>query len=511
MHADDDMIPCDRQGTQGRYRPPAPDQTWAHRTYLDQPTPGRPPQPPHRQDPSAFPTPSGPAPTGPTPTTGQGMTGSAPRPAPSPNPGLSTDSHTNPCDFHADPIGHSAFGQGDYTLPEGERQQFKALQSQGNPMSTKKILAVALAVSAVMIPVNVGVTTMTNHWLNPSAVTASGDSTIMDAALPSDGAAKIDEATPGVDEVQRPVASGKAMTIPEVAEYALPSVAVVETPSSSGSAVVYRKDGYLVTNEHVVRGYNQVQVKLTDGRVLDAEVTGTALNFDLAVLKVAETDLSALPFQEDEPNVGETAIAIGAPQGLESSVTAGIVSALNRSFVANTGVRLVDMIQTDAAVNPGNSGGALLNAKGEVIGINTAGFSPSALGQGFDNGLNFAIPSPTVKRIADQLIEQGFYEFAQLGISGEDVPAELARRYNLPTSRGALVLRVVTESTADVLGIKAGDIITHFNGTEVANIGDLNGMIRATKPGTTVEVRWKTPEGEDQSSSTEIGGVKATR
>ncbi|WP_336250213.1 trypsin-like peptidase domain-containing protein, partial [Stomatohabitans albus] len=299
-------------------------------------------------------------------------------------------------------------------------------------------------------------------------------------------------------------------TIATVARDTLPSVAVVETESASGSAVVYRKDGYLVTNEHVVSGARAVRVKLTDGRVLDARVIGTARDFDLAVLKIEADNLVALNFDTDEPTVGETAIAIGAPQGLESTVTAGIVSAVGRSFVANTGVPMVDMIQTDAAVNPGNSGGALLDAEGNVIGINTAGFSPSSLGQGFDNGLNFAIPSPTVRRIADQLIETGYYEFAQLGIAGADVPADIAQQMNLPTSRGSLVLRVVQDSSADQLGLQPGDVITHFNDHEVLSMGDLNGRIRATKPGTRVEFAWRTNTGEEKKGTVELTGVKAT-
>ena len=421
--------------------------------------------------------------------------------------------------------GATPFGQGNVNIP-------KDLTSAKSMMTDKAkqwmvTMKAALIATAIAVPTNMAI----NFAVDKAKENVPGASEIAavaenpeQAAAGAAGAAGV----PGTSSEQAAddkgseqagssdkaagASAGTAVgaTVAEVARDTLPSVAVVETETSSGSAVMYRKDGFLVTNEHVVSGAQVIRVKLTDGRVLDARLIGTARDFDLAVLKIEADNLKALNFDASEPTVGEVAIAIGAPQGLESTVTAGIVSAVGRSFVANTGVPMVDMIQTDAAVNPGNSGGALLDAQGNVIGINTAGFSPSELGQGFDNGLNFAIPSPTVRRIADQLIEKGYYEFAQLGISGADVPAEIAQQMNLPTSRGSLVLRVVRDSSADQLGLRPGDVITHFDGKEVLNMGDLNGRIRATDPGKQVEVKWRTNGGEEKTETVPIGGVKAT-
>lgn len=407
--------------------------------------------------------------------------------------------------------GSTPFGQGNVNIPKD--------LSSARGMVTDKAKAwvltmkAALVATVITIPTNMAI----GYFMDKAKENIPGASQVAELAENPEAAAGAaaggaqDEASGGSSAASGKTAAGASTTVAEVARNTLPSVAVVETDVASGSAVVYRKDGYLVTNEHVVSGASTVNIKLTDGRVLPASVVGTARDFDLAVLKVDADNLKALNFDTDEPTVGETAIAIGAPQGLESTVTAGIVSAVGRSFQANTGVPMVDMIQTDAAVNPGNSGGALLDSEGNVIGINTAGFSPSALGQGFDNGLNFAIPSPTVRRIADQLIEKGFYEFAQLGINGADVPAEIARRMNLKTSRGSLVLRVVRDSSADKLGLKPGDVITHFNGKEVLSMGDLNGHIRATDPGTNVEVKWRSNDGEEHTNTVELLGVKATQ
>jgi S1-C subfamily serine protease len=186
-------------------------------------------------------------------------------------------------------------------------------------------------------------------------------------------------------------------------------------------------------------------------------------------------------FAETTPRVGDLAIAIGSPFGLEGSVTSGIVSALNRSLPGR-GNTLVDMIQTDAAINPGNSGGALVNGDAEVIGINTAILSQS----GANDGIGFAIPVETALPIAEQLIDKGFVEHAQLGIQGQDVDPAAAQLYNLGASQGALVVVVAPDSGAEEAGLQRGDIITAIDDEPVASMADLAGQISRHAPGEVV-------------------------
>ena len=272
-----------------------------------------------------------------------------------------------------------------------------------------------------------------------------------------------------------------------VAEAVSPSVVKIDVASGfaqgSGSGVIIRADGYVVTNAHVVQDARQVSVTLPSGDVVDAEVVGADPSTDLAVVRIeTDADLPAARISTETPRVGELAVAIGAPFGLEGSVTSGVVSALGRTLPGQA--PLVDMIQTDAAINPGNSGGALANGRGEVIGINTAILSPSRS----NDGVGFAIPMSQAMPIAQQLIEQGFVEHAQLGVSGQDVDPQVAELYDLTTREGAVVVEVLPGSAADEAGLQRGDIITAVDGDPVGSVVELAGRVRTHRPGDEIEL-----------------------
>ena len=286
-------------------------------------------------------------------------------------------------------------------------------------------------------------------------------------------------------EPARTITTGEGASISEIAAEVSPSVARVDVVAArgagSGSAVVYRSDGYLVTNNHVVQGAREVSATLPDGTEYEAEVVGTDPMSDLAVLKVDATDLPVPAFAEQSPTVGDTAIAIGSPFGFDGSVTSGIVSALNRSVTAQ-GAPLVDLVQTDAAINPGNSGGALVDARGEVIGLNTVIASTS----GGSVGVGFAIPTSTVQSVADQIIETGAVEHAYLGVRGGTVDPQVAERYGLATDEGAVVAAVEDGGPAARAGLEQGDIVTAVGDTEITSFPELAGTIQGHAVGDTV-------------------------
>jgi S1-C subfamily serine protease len=292
-----------------------------------------------------------------------------------------------------------------------------------------------------------------------------------------------------------------------IASEVTPSVARVDVASSqgqgSGSAVVYR-DGYLLTNNHVVESASEISITLPDGTEEPAQVVGTDPRSDLAVIEVQRTDLPAPQFSDAAPKVGDTAVAIGAPFGLDGSVTAGIVSALGRS-VSTPGAPLVDLIQTDAPINPGNSGGALVDAEGRVMGINTAILSST----GNNNGIGFAIPITTATSLADQLIADGQVEHAFLGVQATTVDPQIAARYGLEAEEGAVVSAVSEGSPAAEAGLQQGDIIVAVDGEEVASMADLVGRISAHTPGDDVELT-VIRDGEERSLAATLGEAPST-
>src|SRR5512139_1930782 len=248
-----------------------------------------------------------------------------------------------------------------------------------------------------------------------------------------------------------------------------------------GSGVVISREGYILTNNHVVDEADQIKVKLADGKEYDARVVGRDSKTDLALIKIeGGSNLQPLKLgNSDELKVGRWVVAVGSPFGLEQTVTAGIVSAKGR--VIGSGP-YDNFIQTDASINPGNSGGPLINMKGEVVGINTAII---ASGQ----GIGFAIPINMAKEIAPQLREKGHVTRGWLGVSIQEVTPELAKSFGLNEKKGALVAQVFSNSPAEKAGIEQGDVIVEFDGKEVADSKDLPRIVSATPVGKTVTIK----------------------
>jgi serine protease Do len=258
-----------------------------------------------------------------------------------------------------------------------------------------------------------------------------------------------------------------------------------ETPrgrQSLGSGVIASPDGHIVTNFHVVRGADAIVVRLADHGEYQARLIGSDARTDLALLKIDAAGLPALPFGDsDRLEVGEPVMAIGNPFGLEQTVTTGIVSAKER-FIGSGPYD--DFIQTDASVNPGNSGGPLIDARGALVGINTAIFSQT----GGSVGIGFAIPVNIAKDVLAQLRAQGKVVRSYLGVAVAPVTPEARRAARLPDARGALVAEVVPDSAAAAAGIKPGDVIVAYQGEKVDDPRELTRRVAATPPGTTVKV-----------------------
>jgi len=259
-----------------------------------------------------------------------------------------------------------------------------------------------------------------------------------------------------------------------VSKAALPSVVSVEQTAGMGSGVFIQDDGVLLTNAHVVGDADTVTIGLADGRRLDGKVLGRDPSIDVAVVKVSGKFPTAPLADSDHLQVGQTAIAIGNPLGLDRTVTTGVVSATNRN---PRGIGLDSLIQTDAAINPGNSGGPLLDSQGRVMGINTAIFSSPG------GGLGFAIPINVGRDAAKQIVATGHVKRALLGVGLGDVTPEVAARLELPVSEGAAILQVAEGSPAAKAGLQQGDIVVEADGTPVKNSGDLRRLVRSKSPG----------------------------
>ncbi|HWZ82286.1 MAG TPA: Do family serine endopeptidase [Terriglobales bacterium] len=253
-----------------------------------------------------------------------------------------------------------------------------------------------------------------------------------------------------------------------------------------GSGVIISPDGYIVTNNHVVDGATDVSVTMSDRRILPAKVVGTDALTDLAVIKVNATDLPSVPWGDSTKlHPGQTVLAFGNPFGFRFTVTRGIVSALNRPNPSQTDRRKPgQFIQTDAAINPGNSGGPLVNARGEVIGINTFLISPS----GTFSGMGFAIPTQIVRPTVDNLIKFGKVSHGYMGIGIADVTPENSRFFNLKKAEGALVTQVEPNSPGANAGLKTGDVITQLDGQPVSDAGELQVQVGQKRPGTTIKL-----------------------
>jgi len=249
-----------------------------------------------------------------------------------------------------------------------------------------------------------------------------------------------------------------------------------EVVYGAGSGFIVSPDGVILTNAHVVRDADEVTVKLQDRREYRAKVLGSDTKTDVAVLKIDAKNLPVVPLGNTRNlQVGEWVLAIGSPYGLESTVTAGVVSAKGRSLPGDS----VPFIQTDVAVNPGNSGGPLFNTRGEVVGINSQIYSQT----GGYQGLSFAIPIDAAIRIKDQIVATGKVQHAKLGVSLQDVGQDFADSFKLESPDGALVQNVERGSAADRAGLKSGDVIRKVNGQPVIGGGDLTAIVSVAKPG----------------------------
>lgn len=290
--------------------------------------------------------------------------------------------------------------------------------------------------------------------------------------------------------------------IPEVVNEVAPSVVAVRSTTGEGSGVVWSEDGIIVTNAHVVGAAEQVVVAFADGQRVPAEVVAVDTVVDIAVLDAEREDLPPATFADNLPEVGELAIAVGNPLGFENTVTAGIISGLQRS-IPGSGVStqsLVDLIQTDAAISPGNSGGALLNGAGEVVGINVAYIPPQARAV----SIGFAIPAPTVVDVVTQLLDDGDASHAYLGFQPGRVTPQIAQQFGLDRQDGILVLDVSQGGPVARGGVEPGDVIVGIAGNAVPTLEALLAELRALEPGQQVDLT-VVRDGEEQVLQVEVG------
>ena len=254
----------------------------------------------------------------------------------------------------------------------------------------------------------------------------------------------------------------------------------------AGSGVIISPDGYIITNNHVIKGASELKITLNNRKSYTAEVVGLHESSDIALLKIDESDLPYITFaNSDNVKVGEWVLAVGNPFNLTSTVTAGIVSAKARNINISRGTRMIEsFIQTDAAVNPGNSGGALVNVRGELIGINTAITSQT----GSYVGYSFAVPSNIAKKVIEDIIEFGDVQTAYLGIRPADLNSEAVKELDLNMTEGVLIAGLIDDGAAKPAGLKVNDIITRIDNLEISQFSDLQGYLSSKRPGDVVSV-----------------------
>jgi len=306
--------------------------------------------------------------------------------------------------------------------------------------------AVALLVAGIM-------------WVYPDSSPEGVDATTTTAP-------EVDVTLPSTPVGNEPVA--------DAAEVILPSVVHIQTQEGVGSGVIYDSDGLIITAAHVVEGSDTVRIRFSDGEQVSGTVLGTAEEVDIAVIEVDRDGLPTATFSQEKPRVGQMAIAVGSPWGLESTVTSGIISAVDQTNCAID--TCASMVQTDAAINPGNSGGALVDRAGQVVGINVSIFSTS----GANDGVGFAVPADIATTYADGIISGEPIETAFLGVQADDV--------NTEGQAGAEITVIVADSGAEDAELQVGDVIVGFDGVPIRGFGDLVAQVRSHQPGETVDI-----------------------
>jgi serine protease DegQ len=281
--------------------------------------------------------------------------------------------------------------------------------------------------------------------------------------------------------------------IPPLVQRTAPQVLSVVTDVGIGSGIVWSADGTIVTNDHVIRGAKQISIAFADGKRAIARVGGTDPYSDVAVLHADRKNLPAATWEKSEPPVGAFVVAIGSPLGFQNSVTQGIVSALGRTLPGASST--VDLIQTDAAISPGNSGGALVDEHGEIAGMNVAYIPPTTGAV----SIGLAIPAQTVTSVVNQLLKNGKVEHPFLGVQPATLTPEIAQQLGVPVSSGVIALQVVPGSPADRAGIRAGDVLVQFGDQKLDTAEDLLLALRSAKVGDRVQVTYIDKDGNRQT------------
>ncbi len=337
---------------------------------------------------------------------------------------------------------------------------------------------------ALVAVVATGCVTLSSAAVTPTDNPTTGDNTALAGA-----------SNAPVSEVSSPTATTAPATgaidpdaaVVNIVKGVQSSVVTVLVDGGLGSGIIYSQDGYIVTNNHVVQGSSTYTVAFASGEQVDARLVGTDPLTDVAVLKVDKANLPAATFETSLPQVGQLAVAIGSPLGFENTVTAGIVSGLQRTIPgsAQESQALVDLIQTDAAISPGNSGGALVDSDSKVIGMNVAYIPPTASAV----SIGFAIPATTVTSVANDLIAGKSVQHAFLGIRYGSLTPQIAQQYGINSDHGLIVIEVDPGTPADQAGLKPGDLIVSIDGTSMNQVEDLIAALHNHAPGDTVSLK----------------------
>jgi len=288
-------------------------------------------------------------------------------------------------------------------------------------------------------------------------------------------------ATPAPSTAGAGGAPGTGGDIPALVKQVEPSVVTVITGKGLGSGIIYKPDGTILTDAHVVAGATQIKVAFADGQQVAATVRASDTVTDVAVLQADRKGLPAAVFDTTLPPVGALAVVLGSPLGFENTVTAGIISGVHRDLPgsASTGTALVDLMQTDAPISPGNSGGAVIDGQGKVVGMSEAYIPPSAGAV----AIGFATPAATAVTVADQLLATGTAQHAYVGIQPATLTPQIAQQLGVRQNTGVVVLQVVPGSPAATAGLQPGDVITAFNGQNTSTAEEFIAKLRPVKPG----------------------------